>query len=347
MYSPKVVVIDSGVDKENKIIMPHIIQGFSFQRNVNENRIIECSDFNDIVGHGTNCIDCILQLAEWAQFYPIKIINEFGKTTCTLLIEALKKCKEIPVDIICLSLSVTRFLEDDIEIQLDELCQDLKRQGKIICASECNNTKNSIPAIYNSVIGVGELPIGADRKILVNKFEKVQVKADIAPIFVAGKQGRFNFFKGTSKANAYVTGILARAMQTENGLISFDDVLDVLEKEDIAPEVIDTQNVGKVQTDELGQLILKKIQKTLLRFGCNSTLDEISKYPFLSKITGINFFNFYDFIIEVHKELEITECNFHTIEIRDVCLLFNLVEYLKKEIWYEKKKYGIRTNSEI
>ena len=68
MYNPKVAVIDSGVDKNNTIIIPHIIQGFSFQRNVNENRIIECSDFNDNLGHGTNCIDCILQLAERAQF---------------------------------------------------------------------------------------------------------------------------------------------------------------------------------------------------------------------------------------------------------------------------------------
>lgn len=347
MYRPKVAVIDSGVDKQNKIIMQHIIQGFSFQRDAEENRIIESGDFNDIFGHGTNCIDCILQLAEQAQFYPIKIINEMGKTTCTLLIEALKKCKEIPIDIICLSLSVTRFLDDDMEKQLEEICQDLERQGKIICASECNNMKNSIPAIYNSVIGVGELPFDADRKILVDRFKKVQVMADITPIFVAGKQGRYNFFKGTSKANAYVTGILAKSMQTENGLMSIGNALDVLEKKYIAPEIIDTENVGKVQTDELGQLILEKIKKTLSEFGCSSSLDEISKYPFFSKVTGINFFNFYDFISAVHKELKITECDFHTIEIRDVCLLFNLVEYLKREIWYEKKEYGIRTNPEI
>ena len=31
MYSPKVAVVDSGVDKQNQEIMQHVIQGFSFK----------------------------------------------------------------------------------------------------------------------------------------------------------------------------------------------------------------------------------------------------------------------------------------------------------------------------
>ena len=34
MYSPKVAVVDSGVDTQNQEIMQHVIQGFSFQKSL-------------------------------------------------------------------------------------------------------------------------------------------------------------------------------------------------------------------------------------------------------------------------------------------------------------------------
>ena len=91
MYSPKVAVVDSGVDTQNQEIMEHVIQGFSFQKSAEEDGVIEEKNFDDVFGHGTNCIDCILQFAEQAQFYPIKIVNELGKTTSSLLLAALEK----------------------------------------------------------------------------------------------------------------------------------------------------------------------------------------------------------------------------------------------------------------
>ena len=36
MYSPKVAVVDSGVDTQNQEIMEHVIQGFSFQKSAEE-----------------------------------------------------------------------------------------------------------------------------------------------------------------------------------------------------------------------------------------------------------------------------------------------------------------------
>ena len=131
MYSPKVAVVDSGVDTQNQEIMEHVIQGFSFQKSAEENGIVEEENFDDVFGHGTNCIDCILQFAEQAQFYPIKIVNELGKTTSSLLLAALKKCRELQVDLICLSLSVTQILDPAMEKELRDICNDLEKQGKI------------------------------------------------------------------------------------------------------------------------------------------------------------------------------------------------------------------------
>lgn len=166
MYSPKVAVVDSGVDTQNQEIMQHVIQGFSFQKSAEDNGIVEEGNFDDVFGHGTNCIDCILQFAEQTQFYPIKIVNELGKTTSSLLLAALKKCRELQVDLICLSLSVTQILDPAMEKELRDICNDLEKQGKIICTSECNNAKNTIPAIYKSVIGVGKLLPDAKKKFL-------------------------------------------------------------------------------------------------------------------------------------------------------------------------------------
>ena len=165
----------------------------------------------------------------------------------------LEKCRELPVDLICLSLSVTQMLNSAMEKELRDICNDLEKQGKIICASECNNAKDTIPAIYKSVIGVGELLPDAKKKVLVDRAASVQVLADISPIFVAGKSGRYNFFKGTSKGNAYVAGILARAMQTAPNIKSIQEALNILEKTDDPLEEIDLEYVGKLQTDEVGQ----------------------------------------------------------------------------------------------
>ena len=338
MYSPKVAVVDSGVDTQNQEIMQHVIQGFSFQKSAEDNGIVEEGNFDDVFGHGTNCIDCILQFAEQTQFYPIKIVNELGKTTSSLLLAALKKCRELQVDLICLSLSVTQILDPAMEKELRDICNDLEKQGKIICTSECNNAKNTIPAIYKSVIGVGKLLPDAKKKILVDRAANVQVLADISPIFVAGKSGRYNFFKGTSKGNAYVAGILARAMQTAPNIKSIQEALNILEKTDDPLEEIDLECVGKLQTDEVGQMILEKIHRRLLEFGCTSSLGEISRYPFLSQITGVNFFNFYDFISGIYRELKITKLEYHTIKVGDVCTLYNLVEHLRRNVCYEEKE---------
>ena len=71
-------------------------------------------------------------------------------------------------------------LDPTMEKELRDICNDLEKQGKIICASECNNAKDTIPAIYKSVIGVGELLPDVKKKVLVDRAASVQVLADIS-----------------------------------------------------------------------------------------------------------------------------------------------------------------------
>ena len=53
MYSPKVAVVDSGVDTQNQEIMEHVIQGFSFQKSAEEDGVIEEKNFDGTSGHDT------------------------------------------------------------------------------------------------------------------------------------------------------------------------------------------------------------------------------------------------------------------------------------------------------
>lgn len=341
MYSPKVAVIDSGVDKANKIIMAHVVEGFAFTNDIENNQIIESDDYDDILGHGTNCIDCILQEASKTQFYPIKIVNEYGKTTSELLIMALKKCMYLPIDIVCISLSVTCLIDKKIEAKLKENCRQLAEQGKIICASECNNMQNTVPAIFDSVIGVKAFNDKEEKKISVNESVPVQIMTDVSPIFVAGKCEKYNFFKGTSKGNAYIVGMLANAMQKGKKIHNLHQALIELKNISITSEIKGSENVGKIQSDELGIIILKKIKDQLVKAGCVYSMEEVSGYPLFSGVTGVNFFNFYDFVTELYRELGIAEFDYHSIKIREVCTLYDLVEHLKGKINYEKEEYSV------
>lgn len=83
---------------------------------------------------------------------------------------------------------------------------------------------------------------------------------------------------------------------------------------------------------------MEKVHRRLFEFGCKSSLDEISRYPFLSQITGVNFFNFYDFISGIYRELKITKPDYHAIKVGDVCTLYNLVEHLRRNVCYEEKE---------
>ena len=86
----------------------------------------------------------------------IKIVNELGKTTSSLLLAALEKCRGLPVSVTLLSLSVTQMLDPTMEKEL-RCVMTWKNRERLSAASECNNAKDTIPAIYKSVIGVGEL----------------------------------------------------------------------------------------------------------------------------------------------------------------------------------------------
>lgn len=337
MYRPYVAVIDSGIDLRNKELKSCLKSGMRLQYS-DYSFVEESLDYNDDYGHGTNCVDLIHSLCPQAVFFSIKIVNDSGQSTSELLIAALKKCTRMPIKIICVSLSVTKKNCFGGNI-LEDVCKELNSQGKIICVSAHNTTANSIPASYRSVLGVGA-DYHLEKGLRLERNQAIQVIADGRPVFMAGKNGRFNFFKGTSKANAYVTGLVARQLCESPD----DNLAKILDKLEI---MADKQNYvlpmeyhrGQLQQDEEGQRILDSIAFVLKQvLGCTKQLEVISNNPLISKTTGLNYFNFFDFIQILYRKNGITEPDYHQLRIAEVCTVYNLTEHIRRKVYEEKKR---------
>lgn len=202
MFNNKqVVIIDTGMDMTNRSLSKHVIDGVRFQFSGNE--IIEDNDFQDDHGHGTSVADTIMQVFSEAQFYIIKIANEEGKTSTRLLQMALKKCLNLNIKYICISISVT---SEGYYQQLSQITQQLVDQNKLIFVSVKNGSQSSYPASLPTVIGVNGQMFCSIESFLYSKNKEIQAVFDDAPIFVYTLAERFAFLKVLLKRMLFVWG---------------------------------------------------------------------------------------------------------------------------------------------
>lgn len=349
MRDDLVVIIDSGIDVNNHEIMEHVEGGF--QLNFKDGCISRNTDIRDCFGHGTNCADYILHLNPTSQFYVIKIINENGLSYSCLMLEALKSCLDVPAKIICMSLSIiTKTCE--IETDLHQICRRLYEQGKIICISENNEMKHSQPARFKEVIGVRADYGMKKNKLIIDEKLDIQVIADGTPVFLRGKNGEYNFFKGCSKANAFVSGAISQ-QQKNQSVENMESALTALkkiaknnqEKETIADIDYGIGNIPKTDLDcKLEDLILSAIEKIGEKKPVRETF---RKSPIMSQINGISYFNFYRFLLYLYNKLAISDEDFRAINVYDICTAYRLREFLKKRLKNETEKQNSRITNAI
>ncbi|MGV6937119.1 S8 family serine peptidase [Paenibacillus sp. FSL H7-0442] len=337
MFNNKqVVIIDTGIDMTNRSLSKHVIDGVRFQYSGDE--IIEDNDFQDDHGHGTSVADTIVQIFNEAQFYIIKIANEEGKTSTRLLHVALKKCLNLNIKYICISISVT---SEGYYQQLSQITQQLVDQNKLIFVSVKNGSQSSYPASLPTVIGVNGQMFCSIESFLFSKNKKIQAVFDEAPIFVYTLAERFTFFKGTSKANALCVGRSMQLISSEvtnsvfyNEDITFSEVNDILERSALEYEVtvpefkpILDADVDSNLVEKFGRYIEKAIYETT---NLEIDIHSLYKGPFISELTGITFNNFGDFWSSLEKELNYTLKDYHNIHILNVCSLVALLKYLEE-----------------
>lgn len=335
MYDMKqVVVIDTGIDMKNCNLSKHVIGGTEF-RCLND-QILEDHLYQDDNGHGTMCADTILQVYDEALFYVIKIANSEGKTSTSLLRKALFKCLSLNIKYICISLAVTAAAYQQ---ELFDITKRLVDQNKLIFVSIKNNSQSSYPANLPTVIGVAGQPFLSNELFSFSARKEIQAIFDDSPLFVYTLANRFAFFKGTSKANALCVGMSLKLIHSVKGNYErmtfsefnrwFEDYS--LRHQEDRPHVpiISNGDTHYNLLEVFGGKIKKAISKTT---NHHIDLDSIHDGPFISRLTGINFNNFYDFWLHLENELNFSLTDHHRINIQNVCSLPALLNFLQEVV---------------
>lgn len=194
----KVFLLDSGFNRSQKSVYNQV-KNFE----IIDNQVVPIDYDNDLVGHGTQIADIILENKD-IELNVIKIFDDKCSTDISLLIQALEyiNTQKNDVYIVHMSLGVRVYNN-----RLEKLCKTLANKGILLVAAFDNNKSVSYPAAFPFVIGV----MASYRCLKATDF--VYVKNSIANIRAKGHSQtvtllngkKFQMNMGYSFAAAYVT----------------------------------------------------------------------------------------------------------------------------------------------
>ena len=208
----KIVIMDTGIDVNNNKFAG--ISGVAIIRiSENEFKAIDSKHspecINDNVGHGTAIANIILNHNKCADIFVVKLFDDALVVTDEgKLIFALNYVlQNIDFDILNLSLGLTS-VSDDAE--LHKICEEYRKNNKIIISAFDNNGALSYPASYSDVIGVtSEYFCNNVAEYYTVDDDRVNICANGLRQRVMWKDGTFIFSSGNSYACAHFTGIFS------------------------------------------------------------------------------------------------------------------------------------------
>jgi hypothetical protein len=201
LNSKKIVIVDSGVNRNIKEFNQNIIGGINFE--YKDEKIIINNNYDDDNGHGTYCASIIQQVSNNTEMYIIKVLDKEARTHSRALIEVLKYIKNINIRVINLSVAT---ISMEYKNELENVCNELCEQGKIIVCSLKNRDGTSYPAAFRSVIGVQSIETSKDEEYWYNSSKNIQCVANGVPVFVPTLDNQYQMFGGNSKATAWFSG---------------------------------------------------------------------------------------------------------------------------------------------
>ncbi|CEK39959.1 S8 family serine peptidase [Paraclostridium sordellii] len=327
MKKIKIAVIDTGVDIHDDEIKDNII----FDRNLQVDDFeTKYKNIEDLNSHGTFCAKTILYTCKDVLIYPIKIFDEYGKTSSSYLIRVLEKILNTDIDIINISASS---INCPVEKELEIICEKLYNQGKIIISSHHNKkiNENSTPTKFNTVIGVkGINEIYKDTEYIYNPNDEIQIYGNSKDRLLKFKDTVTHFGKN-SRAAAVFSGLIAK-MIIENGYKT-NNIEEVINKNSLnIKEISYSPRLQNVDFDSNRNEVAQKLV-TLINdeFAVRKIdLDFLKEYSLLNNFSDIGIHNVYEFLIKINEEFDID------IDYRDI-FIYEL-DYLRDivEIIYEK-----------
>lgn len=206
-----VVVIDSGISKHSDIanqpLGMHIYEK-------NKNFVID-ENIEDHVGHGTAVYGILSKEISSAKIFMVKLVEQaFELDNKMRLLFALEYIYiNVPCNIILIELGIST---SDIlyENKLKNLCEKLKEKGIIIVNPFHNVGSLSIPARFESVIGV-DADIQNRKSDLYTYIEgaPINVYGKGTPERVLWKDNKYGMMQGTSFSAAHIVAVIAKLME--------------------------------------------------------------------------------------------------------------------------------------
>lgn len=120
-----------------------------------DSRVITNDDTADHLGHGTACIDLILQVAPACTVMPIRIFKDRLEGSPPELLAAIERAVRDEAQVISLSLCV---MQRTAILALRSACAEAAAAGVVIVAAGANRGGAGYPAAFPSVIGVARWP---------------------------------------------------------------------------------------------------------------------------------------------------------------------------------------------
>lgn len=208
--NPAVAIVDSGLCPFNKNVSSNVIGGINLVKGEGSEYLYE-----DTHGHGTLCASIVRRMEPTAPIYVVKILDHNAAASSRMLLRALLYLLTIDVRVINLSIATANMRYSD---QLNEVCKILNSQGKLIICSLGNRCLSSIPAIFDSVIGVQSANFNNTRTFWFNPSYEINCIADGTPILAQGLQGKWGMFGGNSKAAAVCSGLIMQMLKQDPNL---------------------------------------------------------------------------------------------------------------------------------
>ncbi len=195
----QVVVIDSGWDCSSRD--SRIRDGVGF---VGDEPFVAAmsADYHDRIGHGTDCIARILEVAPGVEIHPVRIFGNELDASPEQLVAALAWAGRTGARIVNLSLGTE--LPDGLSAIYRE-CERLAGKGVMVVAAGGRGAGWSVPAVFPNVLGVAAGQFASLREYHFDPTGPLEIVADGSTR--NSRTGRTRCT--TSVATATASGILA------------------------------------------------------------------------------------------------------------------------------------------
>ena len=199
----KVAIIDTGIDVTHPDLKNNIKATIDLKNHT--------KSVNDEYGHGTHVAGLIAGLhtgvAPEAELYIAKVLDDNGYGEMMNILDGITFAINYEVDILCMSLGITRELPSMVKKQLVRAYN----QGiTIVCASGNAGRKGlNYPSFYDEVVAVGGVDKNLERAIFSNYGRELDVVAPAVDILSTYKDNKYARLTRTSMATPLVAGGIA------------------------------------------------------------------------------------------------------------------------------------------